>query len=155
METIVSHLAPTIVAGIIQRSTFLVASLMSPSSHHPPGMSQVREALVLLDLKAKLKCWRSLVNALDHRTLAVPVTISLNCFTESIQNVEESLQLLKNAVEYHHSKYFSSWRSCDLSESLRILKTNVKILVERETTLLQMIAIDFEKLKMEDLTTLP
>lgn len=155
METIASHLAPTIATGIIQRATSLVASLMNPNAHHPPGMSQVQEALVLLDLEAKLKCWKSLVNALDHKTLPFPVKISLDWFTESIQNVEESLQLLKNAIEYHHSKYFSSWRSCDVSESLRILTANVKILVERENTLLQMIAIDFEKLKIEDSTTLP
>ena len=155
METIASHLVPTIATGIIQRATLLAASLMNLSSHHPPGMSQVQQSLALLDLEAKLKCWRTLVDALDHRTLPLPVKISLNWFTESIKNVEESLQLLKNAVEYHHSKYFSSWRMCNFSEPLRILTTHVKILVERETTLLQMIAIDFEKLKIEDSIILP
>jgi len=155
METIASHLVPTISIGIIQRATLLAASLMNPSSHHPPGMSQVHQSLALLDLEAKLKCWRTLVSALDHKTLPLPVKISLNWFAESIKDVEESLQLLKNAVEYHHSKYFSSWRTCNFSEPLRILTTHVKILVDRETTLLQMIAIDFEKLKIEDSTTLP
>lgn len=155
METIASHLAPTLAAGIIQRATSLVASLRNPSSRHPPGMSQVQEALALLDLEAKLKCWRSLVDALDQRTLPVPVHISLNWFTESIHHVEESLQLLKNAIEYHQSKYLSTWRSCDFTEPLRMLTANVKILGERETTLLQMIAIDFDKLNHEDSATLP
>ena len=80
METIASHLAPTIATGIIQRATFLVVSLMSPSSHHPPGMSQVQEAMALLDLEAKLKCWRSMVDALNHRILPLPVKISLDLF---------------------------------------------------------------------------
>ena len=150
METVASHLVPTIASGIIQRATVLAASLMSPSFSHPPGMSQVQQSLALLDLEAKLKCWRTLVEALDHKTVPLPVKISLNWFTASIKDVEQSLQLLKNAVEYHKSKYFSSWRFCDFSEPLRILKTYVKILAERENTLLQMIAIDFEKLKIED-----
>ena len=155
METIASHLVPTIALGIIQRATLLASSLMNPSSPPPPGMSQVHQALALLDLEARLKCWRTLVRVLDPTTLPLPVTIALNWFTESIKDVEESLQLLKNAVEYHHSKYFSSWRTCNFSEPLRILTTHVKILSDRETTLLQMIAIDFEKLKIEDSTTLP
>ena len=153
METIASHLVPTIATGIIQRAPLLAASLMSPSSDYPPGIGQVRQSLALLDLEAKLKCWRTLVDALDHKTVPIPVKISLNWFTASIKDVEESLQLLKNAVEYHKSKYFSNWRPCDFSEPLGILKTYVKILVERENTLLQMIAIDFEKLKLEDSTT--
>jgi len=155
METIASHLVPTIATGIIQRTILLAEFLMNPSSHHPLGISQVQQSLTLLDLEAKLKCWRTLVGALADRTLPLPVKISLNWFTKSIKDVEESLQLLKNAVEYHHSKYFSSWRICNFTEPLRILTTHVKILVDRETTLLQMIAIDFEKLKIEDSTTLP
>ena len=154
METMASQLlVPTIATGIIQRATLLAASLMNPSSLHPPGMGQVRQSLALLDLEAKLKCWRTLVDALDHKTVPFPVQISLNWFTASIKDVEESLQLLNNAVEYHKSKYFSNWRPCDFSEPLKILDTYVKILVERENTLLQMIAIDFEKLKIKDSST--
>jgi len=150
-----SHLVPTIASGIIQRATLLAASLMSPNRDHPPGMAQVQQSLSLLDLEVKLKCWRTLVDALSQRNLPYPVKISLHWFTASIKNVEESLQLLKNAVEFHQSKYFPSWRSCNFSEPLRSLETHVKILAERETTLLQMIAIDFEKLKPEVSTTLP
>ena len=151
----VSHLVPTIATGIIQRATLLAASLVCPSSSHPPGMTQVRKSLAFLDLEVKLKCWQTLVDALDRKTLPLPVKISLNWFTASIKDVEESLQLLQNAVEYHKSKYFSNWRLCDFSEPLRMLTAHVAILVERENTLLQMIAIDFEKLKMESSATLP
>ncbi len=155
METMASHLVPTIATGIIQRATLLAASLMNSGRNHPPGMIQVQQSLALLDLEAKLKCWRTLVVALSHRSLPPPVEISLKWFTASIKDVEESLQLLKNALEFHQAKYLSSWRSCDFSEPLRILETHVKILAERETTLLQMIAIDFEKLKNENFLSLP
>ena len=155
MNAVASHLVPTITTGIIHRATLLAESLMHSRRNHPPGMLQVQQSLSLLDLEAKLKCWRTLVDALSHRSLPPPVTISLNWFTASIQSVEESLQLLNNAVEFHQSKYFSSWRSCDFSEPLRLLETHVKILSERETTLLQMIAIDFEKMKNMDSITLP
>lgn len=154
MEAMTSHLVPTIATGIIQRATLLAASLMSPSRNHPSGMVQVQQSLALLDLEAKLKCWRTLVDALSHRSLPPPVKISLDWFTASIKDVEESLQLLKNAVEFHQAKYFPSWRSCNFAEPLRILETHVKILADRETTLLQMIAIDFGKLNNEDFTTL-
>ena len=150
-----SHLVPTIATGIIQRATLLAASLMNSGRNPPPGMIQVPQSLALLDLEAKLKCWRTLVVALSHRSLPPPVEMSLDWFTASIKDVEESLQLLKNAVEFHQAKYFPSWRSCDFSEPLRILETHVKILAERETTLLQMIAIDFEKLKNEKPISLP
>ena len=155
METMASQLVPTIATGIIQRATLLAASLMSSNRNHPPGMVQVQQSLTLLDLEAKLKCWRTLVVALNQRSLPPPVEMSLDWFTASIKDVEESLQLLKNAVEFHQAKYFPSWRSCDFSEPLRILETHVKILAERETTLLQMIAIDFGKLKNENFISLP
>ncbi len=155
METIAFHLAPSVATGIIQRATSLVVALMSPSPRHPPGMKQVQEELTMLDLEAKLKCWKSLVTALAPRTLPLPVMIALHWFAESIHHVEESLQLLKNAIEYHQSKYLAPWRACDFGEALKILSEKVKILGERETTLLQMIAIDFAKLDPEDSPTLP
>lgn len=148
VSVITAQVGTHVAVALLQRAATLAASFTAP--HTQAGgvdLSKVNARLEKLDVEAKLTCLATLVAAIDENLCSKPVRVALISLTTSVHEVDESLQLLRNAVEYHQSRFFSAWRSCDFTEPLLLLDAAAAKMVQRESTLLKMIAIDFSKLQ--------
>lgn len=151
VSVLTAQVGTHVAVALLQRAAALASSLTATTTVQGAGadLSEVTKTLERLDVEAKLKCLATLVAAIDENRCSPPVRVALISLTSSVHEVEQSLQILRNAVEYHQSRFFSSWRACDFAEPLSLLETYTERMSQRENTLLKMIAIDFSKLQKQ------
>lgn len=151
VSVLTAQVGTHVAVALLQRAAALASSLTTTTTAQGSGvdLSQVTQTLERLDVEAKLKCLATLVAAIDENHCSPPVRVALISLTSSVHEVDQSLQILRNAVEYHRSRFFSSWRACDFAEPLSLLETYTKRMTQRENSLLKMIAIDFSKLQQQ------
>lgn len=60
-----------------------------------------------------------------------PIELCLIYLHEIIQEIHNDLSKINGKIAYHHTKWFSSWRTLDLTNSINNLKINSKLLDRR------------------------
>jgi archaellum component FlaC len=66
-----------------------------------------------------------------HTNVTRSLTVSLNYLNKAITEIHTLINVIKNKIEYHKTKYFNYYRTFDVSEDLLKLKQEHDILMAR------------------------
>ncbi len=145
VSTLTSQVGAHLAVALLNRALALTQTIGKKSLNGGLDIACVHTTLKDLDIEAKLQCLETLVGEINESLCSAPVRVALISLALSVQEVADALQILRNAVEYHESRFFSFWRAADFTESIELLEYTTRVLSKRESTLLKMISIDFSK----------
>ena len=99
----------------------------------------VRSELAALDVDAKLATVQALIASLAEReTKDVEVMrVCVANVSESVEQLNSTLELIKTELELHQSRYFASWRSPNTAAPLEQLRLQMNVLDKRVDMLLK------------------
>ena len=110
-----------------------------------PGLSDIVNTLSSLDLEFTVTIIENVTKELDHNDLNNPLNKALEGVNEILLQIHKELNAIKDAIEYHNSKYFKSWRSFSWSGNMEKIKQYNDILISRYGMLLDLLKIYSKK----------
>lgn len=100
--------------------------------HHTSSIDKV---LCKLDINNKVKVIELLCNSLPSELKETDNNSAINFCLENLHDmvirIREDLKQIKHIIDYHNSKYFTSWRSLDARKELNNLKLHTELLEQR------------------------
>lgn len=152
-------LAQGIYTGIISTiSTVTMGTCSVMGSIYTHKNPNVTKILRKLDIERRMKLIQSVLNTIDHQTKIKynlskpnnleksqifdminkdinletdPIELCLLYVHESINNIHQCLIKINQKVNYHNTKWFSTWRTLNLDSLLENLKIESKLLDSR------------------------
>lgn len=134
---------PEVGRALFGRAVAAARRLYDSRSRGQAHLLQVRKQLRDWDIVERLRFLESLVGHFERASAPPTVRLAVESLEEAVREVDASLQLVQNALEYHESKFFHSWRGCDFSEPLALLTQSVVTVSLREERLLRIAALRF------------
>lgn len=161
MYIIPTILAQGIYTGIISTiSTVTMGTCRLVTSIYTYKNPDVTRVIRELDIDRRLMLIQSVLNTIEHSSTQThteakmklndlektqifelvgaetdlqndPIELCLMYLHEIIQEIHNDLKELDLRISYHHTKWFSSWRTLDISSSIESLKLNSKLLNSR------------------------
>lgn len=118
-----------IVISILTTSISTTTSLISNLIKNNNNVEILKEYLHQSDLKNRLEIIECVSKRVDHTK--EPINLAWNSLTEIVKIIHTLLEEISEKIKYHESKYFSSWRSIDISSEVSRLEKLNKILESR------------------------
>lgn len=139
---IVSTVGTDVAIRTLTTTTSSVGSLISYlTTNTKPGASDVISTLVALDLEFTVGIIENVIKELNEEQLNEPIKKALVGVNEILELIHKELKALKEAIEYHNSKYFKNWRSFSWSGNTEALKQYNNTLKNRYAMLLDLLKI--------------
>jgi len=104
-------------------------------------INEIINILTLIDLEYTVIIIDQLIKEQDINKLNESLKKSLVGVTEILIKIDNELNSIKKAIEYHNTKYFKSWRKFYWNGNLEILKQHNTILVHRYNILFKLLKI--------------
>lgn len=152
-------LAQGIYAGLIGTiSTITMNTCRLVKSMYTHKNPDVNRIIAKLDLERRLKLIGAILNKINHRSIERetagiklndlektqifeiigdddseedPIELCIIYLHEIIQDIHNDLDRMNKKVEYHHTKWFSNWRTLNIKPMKDSLKLNSKLLNSR------------------------
>lgn len=123
-----------------------VTSLISYlSTNSKQGTSDITNTLISLDLEFTITIIENIIKELNGEHLNEPINKALAGVNEILFQIHKELNMIKEAIEYHNSKYFKNWRSFSWQSNTDAIKQYNTILKNRYTMLLDLLKIYSKK----------
>jgi len=136
--SITTNITQKLLSNSIQTSLDILKLFIT--SHH----EQVNEVLLETDLISNLEIIEALMGDIEKNKemqehLAIQKALTnLHLIVEQIQKILEDIN---QKIKYHHTKYFSSWRTLKYEKQLANLKKSIKLLNIRYQMFLEVIKV--------------
>jgi len=101
----------------------------------------IKQDLVDLDLDFLVSVISQLVKEQENDNPRESVKYSLISLNNILLEINKELLIMKESVDYHNKKFFSSWRSLDCSININLLKQHKIILNSRYKILSNLLQI--------------
>lgn len=138
---IVSRIGTDVVIGTLTTTASSVGRLLTYITDHPTlGTSEFKRELEDLDLQFFITVLDRLVKEQNTKDIQDSTKQALLGVNESLTKIQDELNSVKEAIEYHQTKYFASWRSF-ACPSLDSIKKHKKILETRYNLLTDLLQI--------------
>ena len=126
-KDVVSKAIGLTIDGLTHTFTYMA----SPSAH--ATVKTVKNDLEELDIELKLKLVEHWLKDIDVEKIIPDSSMELiyKGIAESCHNLSDIVNQINKKIEYHHTKYFNSWRTLYLDDEIKNLKKQTKILNER------------------------
>ena len=95
-----------------------------------------------MDLNSKLEIIHSLIKELNEEKLKEFQKISLKSIEILIDEINKELIDINQKINYHNSKYFSSWRSINLDNNINQLNDHNILLDKRLDNLIKLLNLN-------------
>ena len=124
-------------------TTSSIGSIISYlATNTKPGASDIMNTLTSLDLEFTIGIIEDVVKDYDAKDLNnVAINKALSGVHEILELIHKELNIIKGAIEYHNSKYFSGWRSFTWSGNLEAIKQYSVTLKNRYSMLFELLKI--------------
>ena len=120
-----------ILLNAISASSDTVSRLLGNVFTKVIGNNEVVECLTELDIESTIRTVELIIKDLKQLQLSESITLCLEQLTEIIMIIENDLSTIYEMLKFNKICYFPSWRSYDLTNNLKKLQTNNKILMKR------------------------
>ncbi len=140
--SVLNKLGMDVIVGAITKTTtsigFMIGHIMAIDQ---PGVIEIQKTLKEIDLEFSIEVLEELVN--EHKDSYAPNSVkkSLDGVNQILINIENELKTIKEAIEYHEQKYFSSWRTFDCSCNVSTIRKNKELLDKRYKVLTDLLKI--------------
>ena len=111
-SSFVGTLGTDIVIRTLTTTTSSIGSVISYlSTNTKPGASDITDTLTSLDLEFTVNIIESVVKEYEDKELSSAIKKIILGVNEVLESIHMELNAIKEAIEYHNSKYFKGWRS--------------------------------------------
>jgi hypothetical protein len=122
-----------IVSQAITDASSTIYTSVGEVFHHTSSIDKV---LCKLDINNKVKVIELLCNSIQSRVLketddSSAINFCLENLHDMVIRIREDLKQIKSKIDYHNSKYFTSWRSLDARMELNNLVLHTELLEQR------------------------
>jgi len=132
---------PLLVQAITATTGSIIGSVKYVTSSNKPGLKEISKALKDIDLEFFIGVLEELVKEQENKANTESIKKALCGVQEILQNIEKELQIIKDDIEIHNSKYISGWRSFNCTCNIESIHLNKKILDQRYNTLVDLLKI--------------
>ena len=96
-----------------------------------------------LDLEFKLAIISAFIEDIQEnkKEMNKSTKLALASVGKVLEKINVELQLIKNNIRYHKSKWFSSWRTCDVKDKVKQIIMHTELLDERFNFLIKIMTI--------------
>lgn len=145
--SIINRVGINVIVMTITATTSSIGSLLShinviSNSGRGPNIELVKNAVNSIDLEFTIEILEELVKEQNYRDdVQVSIKKALDGVNDILVEIDTELKVVKEAIEYHNTKYFNSWRSFDSKYSIETIKKNNNILLKRYEILINLLKI--------------
>lgn len=146
----VAILASTVGTDILIKTvTNTTSSIVSMTGYlmtsSQPGINEIVSTLKKIDLEFTVGIIEELVKEQEGKDLEDSVKKAMLGVNETLSLIHQELDSMKQAIEYHNTKYFSGWRSFSWTGNINNIKDHNEILKNRYTILFDLLKIKGHK----------
>jgi hypothetical protein len=137
----INSISMDVIGKTISVTTSSIGSMISHfASMDQPGIVEFQKALEDVDLDFKVGVLEELVKE-QKGSAPVSVKKALMGVNDVLIKIDVELKTIKEAFEYHQTKYFNSWRTFDCSCNVETIKRHSKLLDKRTQILTELLKI--------------
>ena len=118
-----------------------------------PGIMEFKKTLENVDMEFKIGVLEELVKE-QKGTTPVSVKKALMGVNDVLVRIDAELKTIKQAFEYHQTKYFKGWRKFDCSCNIETIKRHSQLLDNRSRVLTDLLKIYNESINQNVNTTI-
>lgn len=115
---------------------FLISNITTSDKKY---LDDVKGFLETMDLEHKVNVVKELVREISGKDVKDSVKLALLGITEILDKINKELLIIKDATDYHNSKFFGNWRKFDCSCNIETLEKHKKLLDARYSMLLDLV----------------
>jgi len=105
-----------------------------------PGIVEFKKTLEDIDMEFKIGVLEELVKE-QKGTAPVSVKKALMGVNDALVKIDAELKTIKEAFEYHQTKYFKGWRKFNCSCNIETIRIHSKLLDDRSKVLTDLLKI--------------
>lgn len=136
--SLASNITEKLLINTIQNSFNIIKHFVS--FHH----EQINEVISDHDLISKLEIIQALMSDIEEDKTSVKKQSIQKALTNLHLVIEDIKRLLENIdgkIKYHHTKYFSSWRSLSYEKEIKRLKRLIQLMDTRYQMFLEVLKV--------------
>ena len=142
----VAILASTVGTDILIKTvTNTTSSIVSMTGYlmtsSQPGINEIVSTLKKIDLEFTVGIIEELVKEQEGKELEESVKKAMIGVNETLGLINQELDSMKQAIEYHNTKYFNGWRSFSWTGNVNNIKDHNEILKNRYMILFELLKI--------------
>lgn len=111
----------------IKESAVSTYKLLYSFVDHP----EIDIELQKLDIKATMRCVRTIMNNIQFKDISEPIYDSLKLLHQTMCNISDDLSKLNYTVNTYKKKWFKRWRRAEYKQYLVSIEINTRILEKR------------------------
>lgn len=140
---VINKLGTDVVISAVTTTTSSVIRVLSYiTAMDHLGTQDIKNRLVDIDLEFFITVLDQLVKEQKEKINKESVKLALVGMNNILEEIHKELNIIKETIEYHQSKYFSSWRSfSNCSYSIDSIKKHKDILHQRYEILTDLLSI--------------
>ena len=141
-SSVVSGVSTSLLVGTITTTTSSIGNAIAYlTSSSQPGIGDIISVLTNIDLEFTIKIIQQLVKEQEAHQLNDSIKQALIGVHEILEKINRELDGVKQAIEYHNTKYLNGWRSFAWNGNINILKDHSVILKHRYSLLFELLKI--------------
>lgn len=120
-----------VIGKAVNVTTGSIGSLVSQLMHSKePDVVHIQKTLEEIDMEFKISVLEELIKE-QHGVAPISLKKALLGVSDVLVKIDAELKTIKQALDYHQTKYFKNWRSFDCSCNIQTIKHHSRILDER------------------------
>ena len=141
--SVIRTLGIDVIIHTLQTTTNIIGSSISYiTSIECISIATIKNKLSEIDIEKTINIIHLFIMELSNKTdIKESVKVSIISINEILQKIELELKDIKTEIEYHMSKYFSSWRSINCDNKLNNIAINTNILEKRFKLLIKLLSV--------------
>jgi hypothetical protein len=142
----VSTVGTDVVIRTLTTTTSSIGSVISYlTTNNRPCANDITNTLTELDLEFTVNVIDSVVNEYEDKELSSAIKKVILGVNDILESIHKELNAIKDAIEYHNSKYFKGWRSFSWTGNMGNIKKHNQVLKSRYQMLLDLLKIYNQK----------
>ena len=144
--TMVSGLSTELLIQTIKTtSTGIIDTIKFISSYNNIDLSLLQKDLENIDLENKISIINKFIEEIEERkNIKESIKISIQSVHVILEKINKELESIKEDIEYHHTKYFNSWRSIYCDDKIINIKSHNELLEKRFDLLMKLLSAKFD-----------
>jgi len=140
--TLVSAIGTDVLIGTVTTTTTSIINMIGYlTTNTQPGINDILNTIKKIDLEFTVNIIEQLVKEQEGKMLCDSIKKALLGVNEVLGWIHKELDSIKQAIEYHHTKYFNNWRIFVWNGNISIIQTYNDILKNRYSILFELLKI--------------
>tara|TARA_B100000963_G_scaffold303858_1_gene277460 strand:+ start:1393 stop:1860 length:468 start_codon:yes stop_codon:yes gene_type:complete len=144
--TLVSGLSTDLLVQTIKTtSSGIISTIKFISTYNTIDISILKKDLETIDLENKINIINKFIEEIESiKNIKESIKSSIKSVHDILEKINNELELIKEDIKYHQTKYFNSWRSIYCDEKIENIKCHNIILDKRFDLLMKLLSAKFD-----------